>query len=144
MWVELIKDGMSEYGIKNPVFKPGSLTPNYNDYLIFEGISVDSEGKQYYLDANVACRQAFLNAIEYLKKSGLSGAQDDSIPGSAPVQGHLSGVVDIPNSCAILWLSTQILEFDIRQNASGPVKYLDGSIDMPLSYDGSDKSGMDR
>ena len=135
MRVELIKDGMSKYGIKNPIFKPGPLTPNYNDYLIFEGISVDSEGKQYYLDANVAYKQACLNAIEYLKKFGFSGAQGYSILGSAPVQGHLSGVVDIPNSCATLWLPTQIFEFDIRPNASGPVKYLDGSIDMPISYD---------
>lgn len=63
MRVELIKDGMSKYGIKNPVFKPGPLTPNYNDYLIFEGISVDSDGKQYYLDANVAYKQACLNAL---------------------------------------------------------------------------------
>ena len=135
MRVELIKDGMSKYGIKNPVFKPGPLTPNYNDYLIFEGISVDSDGKQYYLDANVAYKQACLNAIEYLKKFGFSGAQGYSILGSAPVQGHFSGVVDIPNSCATLWLPTQIFEFDIRPNASGPVKYLDGSINMPISYD---------
>lgn len=135
MRVELIKGGMSKYGIKNPVFKPGPLTPNYNDYLIFEGISVDSDGKQYYLDANVAYKQACLNAIEYLKKFGFSGAQGYSILGSAPVQGHFSGVVDIPNSCATLWLPTQIFEFDIRPNASGPVKYLDGSINMPISYD---------
>jgi formamidase len=51
------------------------------------------------------------------------------------VQGHISGVVDIPNACATLWLPTQIFEFDINPNAEGPVKYLDGSIDMPLSPD---------
>jgi hypothetical protein len=32
---------MAKYGIKNPIFKPSPITPNYNDYLIFEGISVD-------------------------------------------------------------------------------------------------------
>ncbi|ACB94625.1 formamidase [Beijerinckia indica] len=133
--VELIKEGMSKYGIKNPIFKPSPITPNYKDYLIFEGISVDEEGKQYYLDANVAYRQACLNAIEYLKKFGYSGAQAYSILGTAPVQGHFSGVVDIPNSCATLWIPTEIFDFDINPSAAGPTKYLDGSIDMPIAQD---------
>lgn len=135
MKVTLIKGGMAKYGIKNPIFKPSVITPQYNDYLIFEGISVDESGKQYYLDVNVAYRQACLNAIEYLKKFGYSGAQAYSILGTAPVQGHISGVVDVPNSCATLWLPTQIFDFDINPNASGPVKMIDGSIDMPLSHD---------
>lgn len=41
MKVGLIKGGMAKYGIKNPIFKPSPMTPNYKDYLIFEGISVD-------------------------------------------------------------------------------------------------------
>lgn len=135
MRVNIIKDGMAKYGIKSPIFKPGPLNPNYNDFLIFEGISVDSSGKQHYLDANVAYKQACLNAIEYMKKFGYSGAQGYSILGTAPVQGHLSGVVDIPNSCCTLWLPTQIFEFDISPTAAGPTKYLDGSVQMPISYD---------
>ena len=133
--VNLIKDGMAKYGIKNPIFKPSPITPNYKDYLIFEGISVDEAGKQHYLDANVAYRQACLNAIEYLTKFGYSKAQAHSILGCAPVQGHLSGVVDIPNSCATLWLPTEIFDFDIRPSAAGPVKFIDGSVSMPISYD---------
>ncbi|MFH1816396.1 MAG: formamidase [Pseudomonadota bacterium] len=135
MRVSLLKGGMAKYGIKNPIFKPSPITPSYNDYLIFEGVSVDEQGKQHYLDVNVAYRQACLNAIEYLKKFGYSGAQAYSILGTAPVQGHISGVVDIPNACATLWLPTQIFDFDINPSAAGPVKYLDGSIDMPLSQD---------
>ena len=135
MKVSIIKGGMAKYGIKNPIFKPSPIVPTYNDYVIFEGISVDESGKQYYLDVNVAYKQACLNAIEYLKKFGYSGAQAYSILGTAPVQGHISGVVDVGNTCATLWLPTQIFEFDINPNASGPVKYLDGSIDMPISYD---------
>ena len=135
MKVSLIKGGMALYGIKNPIFKPSPITPTYNDYLIFEGISVDEYGKQHYLDVHVAYRQACLNAIEYLKKFGYSGAQAHSILGTAPVQGHISGVVDIPNACATLWLPTQIFEFDINPSAAGPVKYLDGSVSMPLSPD---------
>ena len=135
MKVTLIKGGMAKYGIKNPIFKPSPIKPVYNDYLIFEGISVDEKGKQLYLDVNVAYRQACLNAIEYLKKFGYSGAQAYSILGTAPVQGHISGVVDVPNACATLWLPTEIFDFDINPSAAGPTKFLDGSIDMPISPD---------
>lgn len=135
MRVNLIKGGVAKYGIKNPIFKPSPITPNYKDYLIFEGISVDEQGKQHYLDVTVAYRQACLNAIEYLKKFGYSGAQAYSILGTAPVQGHVSGVVDVPNACATLWLPTEIFDFDINPTAAGPVKFIDGSIQMPISPD---------
>lgn len=135
MRVSLIKGGMAKYGIKNPIFKPSTITPNYKDYLIFEGISVDEKGKQHYLDVNVAYRQACLNAIEYMTKFGYSRAQAYSILGTAPVQGHISGVVDIPNACATLWLPTEIFQFDINPSAAGPVIHLDGSINMPISQD---------
>jgi formamidase len=133
--VSLIKDGMKKYGILNPIFKPSPITPKYDDYLIFEGISVDEKGKQYYLDVHIAYRQACLNAIEYMTKFGFSRAQAHAILGVAPVQGHISGVVDIPNACATLWLPTDIFEFDIKPNATGPTKYLDGSVSVPLSPD---------
>ena len=73
--------------------------------------------------------------IEYLKKFGYSGAQAYSILGAAPVQGHISGVVDIPNACATLWLPTEIFEFDINPNAAGPIKHIMGGVDLPLSED---------
>ncbi|NCO13526.1 MAG: formamidase [Piscirickettsiaceae bacterium CG_4_9_14_3_um_filter_43_564] len=133
--VNLVKDGMKKYGIKNPIFKPSPITPRYDDYLIFEGISVDEEGKQHYLDVNVAYQQACLNAIEYLKKFGYSGAQAYSILGTAPVQGHISGVVDIPNSCATLWLPTDIFKFDVNPSADGPKKHVDDSVQVPLAAD---------
>ncbi|WP_246795353.1 formamidase [Burkholderia perseverans] len=135
MRVNLIKGGMAKYGIRNPVFQPSPITPAYHDYLIFEGISVDESGGQHYLDVTVAYRQACLNAIEYLKKFGYSGAQAYSLLGCAPVQGHISGVVDIPNACATLWLPTGIFDFDIRPNAEGPIRHVTGEVDLPISYD---------
>lgn len=123
--VSLIKGGVAKYGIKNPVFKPSPLSPRYQDYLIFEGISVDEKGKQYYLDAHVSYKQACLNAIEYLKKFGYSGEQAYAILGTAPVQGHISGIVDIPNACATLWLPTEIFDFDINPDAEGPQSKVD-------------------
>ncbi|MFT7223135.1 MAG: formamidase [Cellvibrionaceae bacterium] len=100
--VNLVKSGMSKYGIKNPIFKPSPITPKYDDHLIFEGISVDESGKQHYLDVHIAYRQACLNAINYLEKFGYSRVQAYAILGTAPAQGHISGVVDIPNACATL------------------------------------------
>jgi formamidase len=133
--VELIKDGMSKYGIKNPIFKPSPITPRYDDYLIFEGISVDEKGKQHYLDVHIAYRQACLNAIEYLTKFGYTRAQAYAILGTAPVQGHISGVVDIPNACATLWLPTDIFAFDVKPNAKGPEISVAPGPDIPLSKD---------
>ncbi|MBU1190518.1 MAG: acetamidase/formamidase family protein [Gammaproteobacteria bacterium] len=131
--VNLIKGGMGKYGITNPIFKPSALTPKFDDHLIFEGISVDEDGKQYYLDAHVAYRRACLNAIEYMKKFGYTGEQAYAILGTAPVQGHISGIVDIPNACATLWLPTGIFDFDIRPNADGPVKAVKAGKDLAVT-----------
>jgi formamidase len=133
--VNLIKDGVAKYGIKNPIFKPSPIIPTYNDYLIFEGISVDEQGRQHYLDVHIAYQQACLNAIEYLKKFGYSGRQAYTILGTAPVQGHISGVVDIPNACATLYLPTEIFDFDIRPNASGPSKMVKPGVTLPEAPD---------
>ena len=51
------------------------------------------------------------------------------------MQGHISGVVDIPNACATLWLPTDIFEFDVMPNASGPIKHIKGGVDIPTSPD---------
>ncbi|MDX6752638.1 formamidase [Geminicoccaceae bacterium 1502E] len=135
MRVNLIKDGMRKYGIKNPIFKPSPIVPNYNHFLIFEGVSVDEAGKQHYLDVHIAYRQACLNAIEYLKKFGYSGAQAYTILGTAPCHGHISGVVDIPNACATLYLPTEIFDFDIMPAADGPKKFITGDVDVPIAPD---------
>jgi formamidase len=94
--VNLIKGGVAKYGVTNPIFEPSPIQPDYKRHLIFEGISVDEDGKQYYLDAHVAYRRACLNAIEYLKKFGYTGEQGYAILGTAPVEGRISGIVDIP------------------------------------------------
>ena len=130
--VSLIKDGVKKYAVKNPIFKPSPIQPEYKQHLIFEGISVDESGEQHYLDAHVSYRQACLNAIEYLKKFGYSGAQAYAILGTAPVQGHISGIVDIPNVCATLFLPTEIFEFDINPCSEGPTPYIKGD-DIPIS-----------
>lgn len=129
--VDVIKGGMAKYGITNPIFIPSRCEPHYGEYLVFEGISVDGfTGKQYYLDAHVAYRRACLNAIEYLKKFGYSGEQAYMIIGTAPCEGRISGIVDIPNACATLAIPTGIFEFDIKPNAAGPVRGVPAGVDV--------------
>ena len=112
--VNLIKNGMNKYPIVNPIFETGPLLPQFSDYLIFEGISVDEKDKQYYLDAHVAYRRACLNAVEYLKKFDYTGEQAYLLLSCAPVEGRISGIVDIPNACCTLALPTSIFDFNIK------------------------------
>jgi formamidase len=120
--VDLIKGGMETYGVTtNPILMPGIVEPRYSEFVTFIGISVDHEtNTNYYNDATVAYRNACLNAIEYLKKFGYSGPQAYLLLGSAPIEGRVSGVVDIPNACCSLYLPTAIFDFDITPSAAGP------------------------
>jgi formamidase len=112
--VDIIKGGVEKYAMVNPIFKPGPVEPQYSEYLIFEGISVDEfSGEQYYLDAHVSYRRACLNAIEYLKKFGFTGEQAYLLLSCAPVEGRISGIVDIPNACCTLALPTAIFDKNI-------------------------------
>jgi formamidase len=125
--VDVIKGGMAKYGITNPIFQPSRTEPHFSEYLVFEGISVDENtDEQFYLDAHVAYRRACLNAIEYLKKFGYTGEQAYMIIGTAPCEGRISGIVDIPNACCTLAIPTEIFNFDIRPTAAGPTQKVRG------------------
>ena len=126
--VDIIKDGVRKYGINNPIFQTSPLEPRYTEHIVFEGISVDQQGKQYYLDANVSYRQAALNAIEYLKKFGYTGEQAYMLLSTAPVEGRISGIVDIPNAVTTIYLPTGIFDFDIRPNHEGPKLVKRGNV----------------
>jgi formamidase len=43
----------------------------------------------------------------------------------APIQGHVAGIVDIPNACTTIGLPMDIFDFDISPSAPLPVKRLD-------------------
>jgi len=111
--VDIIKGGMDKYAMLNPIFKPGPVEPHYSEYLVFEGISVDEAGKQYFMDVHIAYRQACLNAIEYLKKFGFTGEQAYLLLSCAPVEGRVSGIVDIPNACCTVAIPTGIFDQNI-------------------------------
>ncbi|MGW3622602.1 formamidase [Streptomyces sp. NPDC000880] len=120
--VDLIKGGMEKYGVKtNPIFMPGNVEPRYSEFISFIGISVDHEtDTNFYNDATMAYRNACLNAVEYLKGFGYSGEQAYLLLGSAPIEGRVSGVVDVPNACCSLYIPTAIFDFDVRPTAEGP------------------------
>jgi formamidase len=111
--VDIIKGGVEKYGMVNPIFKPGPVEPRYSEYLVFEGISVDEFGKQYFMDVHIAYRRACLNAIEYLKKFGFTGEQAYLLLSCAPIEGRVSGIVDVPNACCTIAIPTEIFDKNI-------------------------------
>lgn len=131
--LSVMKNGVADLGIKSPLFLPGPVEPNFGPgrYLTFEGFSVDEKGKQHYLDATVAYRQACLRCIEYLRRFGYDDYQSYLMMSCVPIQGHVGGLVDvsypachalvaldtnivqIPNACMTLGLPVDIFDFDI-------------------------------
>ena len=131
--VELIKGGMAKYGIKNPIFKPGRSSP-----------------LQRLLDLRRHLGRRDRRAVLPRRARGLSTGvpQRDRVPeeirvhgaqayrfSGAPVEGRISGVVDIPNSCGTLWLPTAIFDFDINPGSDGPIGGIKAGVDMPLAPD---------
>jgi formamidase len=111
--VDLIKGGVGKYGVVNPLFKLGHFEPRYSEYLCFEGVSVDEQGTQHYMDATVAARRAYLNAIEHLSHFGLTREQAYILLSTAPIEVRYSGLVDIPNACCSVYVPTEIFEQDV-------------------------------
>ncbi|MHA7274171.1 formamidase [Arthrobacter sp. TMT4-20] len=132
--VDVIKGGMETYGVsENAIFMPGIVDPRYNEWIAFSGTSVTLDGKQHYLDSHLSYQRACLHAIDYLTKFGYSPEQAYLLLGSAPIEGRLSGVVDIPNSCSTVYLPTSIFHFDVRPSASGPHQ-IDPGMGAPKSH----------
>ncbi len=131
--VDLIKGGMATYGVsENAIFMPGNVDPRYDQWLAFSGTSVTLDGEQRYLDSHLSYQRACLHAIDYLQKFGYSAIQAYMILGAAPIEGRLSGVVDIPNSCSTVYIPTAIFDFDVRPSANGPHQ-VDPGQGVPVS-----------
>ncbi|WP_069164010.1 formamidase [Nocardia altamirensis] len=121
--VDLIKNGMELYGVsENAIFVPGNSGPVYSEYLAFSGTSVTLGGEQRYLDAQLSFERACLHAIDYLTKFGYTPEQAYLLLGAAPIEGRFSGVVDIPNSCATVYVPTAIFDFPVLPTAAGPTQ----------------------
>lgn len=107
---DVIKAGVANMAMRNPFFFPGPVQPQFSPsrFLTFEGISVDEKGKQHFLDTTVAYRQSCLNCIEYFKRFGYSGYQLYLLLSAAPVEGHIAGVVDVPNAATTLGMPIDV------------------------------------
>ncbi|EON65424.1 formamidase [Coniosporium apollinis CBS 100218] len=116
----VMKEGMKQLGMKSPIYIPGPVEPQFGPgrHIYFEGFSVDHNGKQHYMDATVAYRETSLRCIEYLRRYGYDDYQSYLLLSCAPVQGHLAGVVDIPNACTTMGLPMDIFDFDISPHKS--------------------------
>ena len=135
--VDLIKGGMETYGVgENAIFMPGNVNPQFSQWLAFSGTSVTLDNVQHYLDSHLSYQRACLHAIDYLSKFGYSRIQAYMILGSAPIEGRLSGVVDIPNSCSTVYIPTEIFDIDVRPSANGPVQ-IDPGMGVPMARAGA-------
>ena len=140
--VTIIPKGMQKLSLKSPMYIPGDVQNHYGPsrYLTFEGFSVDEEGKQHFLCAVTAYRQACIRAIEYLRKFGYNDYQIYLFLSAAPVEGHIAGIVDIPNACTTLGIPMDVFDFEIKPEAE--IKKMDmgncalvSGASHPLTYD---------
>ena len=67
------------------------------------------------------------HAIDYLMKFGYTDIQAYMILGSAPIEGRFSGVVDIPNSCATVYIPRRIFDFDPAPTSGRPHQVTQGT-----------------
>ncbi|KAL0936710.1 formamidase [Colletotrichum truncatum] len=123
---KVIKNGVADLDLKSPIYIPGPVEPQFGPgrHIYFEGFSVDEHGKQHYMDVTVAYRQTCLRVIEYLRRFGYSDYQIYLLMSCAPIQGHVAGIVDIPNACTTIGLPMDIFDFDISP-AAGKVEKRD-------------------
>jgi formamidase len=66
-------------------------------------------------------------------KFGYSDIQAYMILGSAPVEGRFSGVVDIPNSCATIYIPRRIFDFDVAPSPSAEPHQVTQGTPVPKS-----------
>ena len=113
--VDLIKGGMAAYGVgENAIFMPGIRRSAVLRVACILGRLGRLAGKSALSGLAVVLRARLQHAIDYLMKFGYTDIQAYMILGSAPVEGRFSGVVDIPNSCATVYIPRAIFDFDVR------------------------------
>lgn len=110
----------------NPLFEIGPLEPRYSEYIVFEGICVDEQGVQHFLDASLAYKRAVLNAIKYLAQFGYTEEQVYLLLSCCPCEGRISGIVDVPNAVATLAVPLAIFDRDVRPSGTALANLIAG------------------
>lgn len=111
--VDLIKNGVERMGTDYALFKPGYQDPDFSDYVVFEGYSVDEDGTQHYKNANVGMRRACLDSIDYLTNFGYTREQGYFLLSTLPVESRIAGIVDLPNTCVTVSVPQEPFDVDI-------------------------------
>lgn len=75
--------------------------------------SLNNHARKSTLNTNYPAHHLHTGCIEYLTQFGYSPYQIYLLLSCAPVQGHVAGIVDIPNACTTLGLPVDIFDFDI-------------------------------
>lgn len=114
----------------NPIFEIGPLEPRFSEWLVFEGVSVDEQGQQHFLDATVAYKRAVLNCIKYLSQFGYTEEQVYLLLSCCPCEGRISGIVDVPNACATLAIPLAIFDRDVRPTSETKLEALASGIKL--------------
>ncbi|MDX1748630.1 MAG: acetamidase/formamidase family protein, partial [Halobacteriales archaeon] len=112
--VDLIKNGVEKFGTDYAMFRPGYMDPDFSDYVVFEGYSVDEDGTQHYKNATVGMRRACLDAIDYLQNFGYTAEQAYIILSTVPVESRIAGIVDLPNTCVTVSVPNEVFDIDIN------------------------------
>ncbi|WP_049998879.1 formamidase [Halococcus sediminicola] len=111
--VDVIKNGVEKMGTDYAMFKPGYQDPDFSDYVVFEGYSVDEDGTQHYKNANIGMRRACLDAIDYLTNFGYTREQGYFLLNAIPIETRIAGIVDLPNTCVTVSVPNECFDIDI-------------------------------
>ena len=113
----------------------GTVTPPEGDHSYVEGATVNitavpDAGWQFdNWTGDVAESGSENTTVTMDSDKTVKGEQAYMILGTAPVEGRVSGIVDIPNACCTVAIPTEIFDFDIKPNASGPTKSIPSGVD---------------
>jgi formamidase len=111
--VDVIKNGVEKMGTDYAMFKPGYQDPDFSNYVVFEGYSVDEDGTQHYKNANIGMRRACLDAIDYLTNFGYTREQAYFLLNAIPIETRIAGIVDLPNTCVTVSVPNECFDIDI-------------------------------
>ena len=111
---------------------PAEWRANVTQLSNAQGGPVDGTDAWQLSAAELDGRRQAVNFVRFLREFAPGFEQAYLLLGSAPIEGRLSGVVDIPNSCSTVYIPTAIFDFDVRPSAAGPYQ-IDPGMGAPMA-----------